>query len=89
MTPTALPDWAGHYEAQMAGHASQTEPDPCPLVEVFRAAWVVVGRRAYALPSVEQEQLRCDLASCIGRLFLSGVDDPAELLRRSILRFLH
>jgi hypothetical protein len=59
------------------------------LVEVFKAAWVVVGRRAYSLNFVEEEQLRCDLASYIGRLFISGVDDPRELLRRSILRFLH
>ena len=59
------------------------------LAEVFKAAWVVVGRRAYSLNFAEEEQLRYDLASYIGRLFISGVDDPRELLRRSVLRFLH
>ena len=58
------------------------------LAEVFKAAWMVVGRRAYSPHFAEEEQLRYDLASYIGRLF-SGVDDPRELLRRSVLRFLH
>jgi hypothetical protein len=65
------------------------EIDAGALSEVFQAAWVVVGRRAYSLSPEEEAQLRCDLASCIGQLFVSGVDDPRELLRRSILRFLH
>jgi hypothetical protein len=59
------------------------------LAEVFNAAWTVIGRRAYSLHREEEEQLRCDLASFIGRLVVSGVDDHGELLRRSIQRFLH
>jgi hypothetical protein len=69
--------------------AGSNDLDCGSLVDVFNAAWVVVGRTAYSLSPEEEAQLRCDLASCIGRLVVSGVEDPGELLRRSILRFLH
>jgi hypothetical protein len=62
---------------------------PNSFVEVFDAAWVVVGRRAYALRPDEETQLRLDLAICIGRLFNQGVTDPRELVRRSIMRFVN
>ena len=68
---------------------STTRIDPDVLAEVFKAAWQVVGSRAYTLHPEEEEQLRCDLASRIGRLAVSGVDDPRELLRRSVIPFLH
>jgi hypothetical protein len=69
--------------------AGDTQAEPNALVDVYRAAWVVVGRRAYSLNRAEEEQLRCDLASYIGRTFMNGVRDLGELLRRSILHFLH
>ena len=59
------------------------------LAEVFEAAWLVVGRRGHSLDQEEEEQLRCDLASQIARLAAGGITDSRELVRRSILRFVH
>jgi len=59
----------------MAGQARQTELD-------FEAAWVVVGRGAYAFDREERDRLRCDLALQIARLVASGVNDNRELVRR-------
>jgi len=73
----------------MAGQARQTELDVSSLMAVFEAAWVVVGRGAYAFDREERDRLRCDLALQIARLVASGVKDNRELVRRSILRFLH
>lgn len=63
--------------------------DTTSLLGVFDAAWVVVGRRSYALHPDEEAQLRLDLAICIGRLFNQGVTEPRDLVRRSIMRFVH
>jgi hypothetical protein len=63
--------------------------DTNSLAEVFDAAWVVIGRRAYALHPNEEVQLKLDLAICIGRLFNQGVTEPRELVRRSITKFIH
>jgi hypothetical protein len=43
------------------------------------------------MPSITKngDWLRCVLACQIARLAASGVDDTAELVRRSILRFLN
>jgi hypothetical protein len=72
------------------GHMTRpAEVDITPLMAVYEAAWAVVGRYAYALDHEERGRLRCDLACHIARLAASGVDDSAELVRRSILRFLH
>jgi hypothetical protein len=76
-------------EAQMSHLDDDRAEALGSLVDVFNAAWVVVGRQAYSLHREEEEQLRLDLASCIGRLVASGVDNPGELVRRSISRFLH
>jgi hypothetical protein len=73
----------------MAGQARLAEPDVKPLIAVFEAAWAVVGRNAYAFDAEERDQLRCDLASQIARLAASGINNRRELVRRSILRFLH
>ena len=69
--------------------AGQADVDINSLMAVYDAAWAVVGRYAYALDHEERDRLRCDLACQIARLAASGVDDTAELIRRSILRFLH
>jgi len=69
--------------------AGQADVDINSLMAVYDAAWAVVGRYAYALDHEERDRLRCDLACQIARLAASGVDDTAELVRRSILRFLH
>jgi hypothetical protein len=63
--------------------------DTNALAQVFDAVWVVVGRRGYALHPDEEVQLKLDLAICIGRLFNQGVTEPRELVRRSIMRFVH
>ena len=73
----------------MAGHARQTELDDISLRAVFEAAWAVVGRKAYAFDQEDQDRLRSDLVVQIARLIASGVNDDRELVRRSILRFLH
>jgi len=69
--------------------ARLTEPDARSLIAVFEAAWVVVGRNAYAFDQEERDQLRCDLAKQIARLVASGIDNNRELVRRSVLRFMH
>jgi hypothetical protein len=63
--------------------------DTTSILEVFDAAWVVVGRRAYALHREEEVQLKLALAICIGRLFDEGITEPRELVRRSIKPFIH
>ena len=73
----------------MAGQARRADPDVSCLMAVFDAAWSVVGRYAYALDEAERDQLRCDLALQIARLVASGIDDHCELVRRSVLRFMH
>ena len=60
---------------------------PNSLAEVFDVAWVV-GCRSYALKHDEVDQLRLDLALCIGRRVANGVTDTRDLVRRSILHFL-
>jgi hypothetical protein len=50
---------------------------------------MVIGRRSYALNNDEIDQLRLDLALCIGRMVANGVTDTRDLVRRSILHFLH
>ena len=75
--------------AHMAGQARQTELDDISLMAVFEAAWAVVGREAYAFDQEERDRLRCDLAIQIARLIASGIDDHGELVRRSVLRFVH
>jgi hypothetical protein len=69
--------------------ARQAEVDINSLTAAYEAAWAVVGRYAYALDHEERVRLRCDLACQVARLAASGVDDTAELVRRSILRFLN
>ena len=73
----------------MARRARQAQGVSNSLVEVFDAAWLVVGRRAYALNPDEEVQLMLDLALCIGRLVAEGVTQPRDLVRRSIMRFVH
>ena len=73
----------------MARQDKQTELDDISLRAVFEAAWAVVGRKAYAFDQEDQDRLRCDLAIQIARLVASGIDDHGELIRRSVLRFLH
>lgn len=75
--------------AHMAGQARQTAIDDTALMTVFEAAWAVVGREAYAFDQEERDRLRCDLALQIARLVASGIDDHGELVRRSVLRFVH
>ena len=69
--------------------AGQADVDINSLMAVYEAAWAVVGRHAYALDQHERDRLRCELACQIARLAATGVDDTAELVRRSILRFLN
>jgi hypothetical protein len=59
------------------------------LTEVFDAAWVVIGRRLYILTHDQIDQFRLDLALCLDRMFATGVTDTRDLVRRSILHFLH
>jgi hypothetical protein len=73
----------------MAGQVRLTQPDVSALIAVFEAAWVVVGRNAYAFDQVERDQLRCELAKQIARLVASGINNNRELVRRSVLRFMH
>jgi hypothetical protein len=72
----------------MARFAPAVKHAPNSLAEVFDAR-VVVGRRSYTLNHYEIDQLRVDLALCIGRMVASGVTDTRDLVRRSILHFLH
>ena len=73
----------------MAGQARHTELDDISLRAVFEAAWAVIGREAYAFDQEDRDRLRTDLIMQIARLIASGIDDDRELVRRSILRFLH
>ena len=73
----------------MARFAPAIKDPPNSLAEVFDAAWVVVGRRAYILDHDECDQLRLDLALCIARMVAKGVTDTRDLVRRSILHFLY
>lgn len=73
----------------MAGQARQTELDDISLAAVFEAAWAVVGRDDYAFDQEARDRLRCDLVLQIARLVASGIDDNRELIRRSVLRFMH
>ena len=73
----------------MAGQDTRTEIDDISLIAVFEAAWAVIGRDAYAFDQHERDRLRCDLALQIARLVASGIDDHRELVRRSVLRFVH
>ena len=75
--------------AHMAGQARQTELDDISLMAVFEAAWAVIGREAYAFDQEDRDRLRCDLALQIARLVASGVNNDRELVRRSVLRFMH
>jgi hypothetical protein len=75
--------------AYMAGQVRLTELDDLSLMAVFDAAWAVIGREAYAFDQEDRDRLQCDLALQIARLVASGVNDDRELVRRSILRFLH
>ena len=52
----------------MPRFAPEVKHAPNSLAEVFNAAWVVVGRRSYTLHRDEVDQLRLDLALCIGRM---------------------
>ena len=72
----------------MAG-LRQTELDDISLAAVFEAAWAVVGRKAYAFDQQDRDRLRSELVLQIARLIASGIDDHGELIRRSVLRFLH
>ena len=65
--------------------ARQAEVDVNSLTTAYKAAWAVVGRHAYDLDHEERDRLRCELACQIARLAASGVDDTAELVRRSII----
>jgi hypothetical protein len=65
---------------------SQTENS---LVEVYDAAWEIVGRNAYYLHPDEENRLRLDLTLRIGQLLASGVTDARDLLRRTIQHFIH
>lgn len=71
--------------AQQAANSEDTHE----LVEIFDAAWVVVGRRAYALHPDEEIQLKLDLAVCLGRLIAKGVTELRDLVRRSIMKFVY
>ena len=73
----------------MARFAPPVKHAPNSLPEVFDAAWVIVGRRSYTLNHDEVDQLRLDLALCIGQMVANGVTDTRDLVRRSILHFLH
>ena len=67
----------------MASFAPAVKHAPNSLAEVFDAAWVVVGRRSYTLNHDEVDQLRLDLALCIGRMAANDVTDTRDLVRRS------
>jgi hypothetical protein len=73
----------------MVRFAPAVKQAPNSLAEVFDAAWVVVGRRSYTLDHDEVDQLRLELTLCIGRMVANGVTDTRDLVRRSILHFLH
>ena len=65
----------------MASFAPAVKHAPNSLAEVFDAAWVVVGRRSYTLNHDEVDQLRLDLALCIGRMAANDVTDTRNRSR--------
>ena len=87
--PSALQRWVGSWLRVHMARFAPAVKRPNSLAEVFDAAWVVVGRRSYTLHHDEIDQLRLDLALCIGRMVVTGVTDTRDLVRRSILHFLH
>jgi hypothetical protein len=66
---------------------SQSESPSPDLINVFDAAWKVIGRQG-SLSASEQSRLRLNLAMHIVTLSNSGINDPREMRRLAIEHFL-